>query len=176
VEIQVPKHQLIVPSGGRLLPMRRHEYWRLMYRRNRYLEHAPEAELISRARDIISNATDLTGEGKIGLLLPEVGGAYWLETFSHLQEEMSLRGISFPAGFMKDASVPKPSFPVEPRAQRLVRELGPRLADHPYVVKLGKSKYLTPAFKEVGGAFRRHQRMQHPTHHSALHNAIPSLS
>lgn len=119
--------------------MRKDEYWREMYRRNRYLEHASEADLASRMRDIVCNATTLTRNGKVGLLSAEAGGEYWLERVSHVQEEMALRGIGFPAGFMKDASVPKPSFPDEPRAQRLVRDLGPQLAGHQYVVKLGKS-------------------------------------
>jgi len=99
-------------------------------------------------RDIVCNATTLTRNGKVGLLSAEAGGEYWLERVSHVQEEMALRGIGFPAGFMKDASVPKPSFPDEPRAQRLVRDLGPQLAGHQYVVKLGKSKDLEPALKE----------------------------
>jgi hypothetical protein len=37
---------------------------------------------------------------------------------------------------------------VEPRARKLLKELGPRLSDHQYVAKLGKSKYLESAFKE----------------------------
>lgn len=86
--------------------------------------------MASRMRDIVSNTTTLTCDGKIGLLSAGAGGEYWLERVSHVQEEMALRGIGFPAGFMKDASVPKPSFPVEPRAQKLIRDLEPRLAGH----------------------------------------------
>jgi hypothetical protein len=79
--------------------------------------------------------------------MPGEGGVNWLELFSHVQEELTLRGVGFPPGILKDASVPKPTFPADPRATKLLRELGPRLADHPYIAKLGKSEYLDPAFK-----------------------------
>ena len=72
---------------------------------------------------------------------------YWLELFTHVLEELVLRGSGFQPGFMKDAVVPKPTFPIGPRAKSLLRQLGPGLADHQYVAKLGKTKYLEPAFK-----------------------------
>jgi hypothetical protein len=36
-------------ASGLIVPMRRDEYWRLTYRRRRYLEHAPEENLAARA-------------------------------------------------------------------------------------------------------------------------------
>jgi hypothetical protein len=48
---------------------------------------------------------------------------------------------------MKEAAVPKPSFPREARGQKLLEQLGPNLPDHQYVTKLGKSKYLESDFK-----------------------------
>jgi hypothetical protein len=130
-----------------VIPMRRDELWRVMYRSRRYLEHAPEENLAARARDIIGNTTALTYDGKISLLTPDAGGLYWLEVFTHVQEEMALRGVSFPPVFLKDASVPRPTFPADPRAKKLLHELGPQLADHQYVAKLGKSEHLEQAFK-----------------------------
>ena len=141
---QIPATPPIVP--GLFLPVRRHECWRLIYRRNRYLENAPEVDLINRARDIISNITGLTYDGKIDFLPLDAGGAYWMEVFTHVLEEQKLRGTCLPPGFMKDASVPKPTFPMEPRAKKLLRQLGSRLADHEYVAKLGKLKYLEKEF------------------------------
>jgi hypothetical protein len=118
-----------------------------MYRGNRYLEHASEADVLNRARDIISNTTSLTYEGKIGILDPDAGGAFWLERFTHVLEEMVLRGTGFPPGFMAGATIPRPTFPVEPRARKLLGAIGTGLGKDPYVAKLGKAKYLEPAFK-----------------------------
>jgi hypothetical protein len=48
---------------------------------------------------------------------------------------------------MKDAAVPKPTFPSDPRGQKLVERLGLSLSDHQFLVKLGKSKYLKSDFR-----------------------------
>jgi hypothetical protein len=146
--VDVPDRSLIVRVPGLVFPMEKHEFWRLAYRRDRYLEHASEPELMSRTRDIISNITELTYDGKIGLILPEAGGMYWMELFTYVLEELVLRGSGFQPEFMKDAAVPKPTFPIDPRAKSLLRQLGRGLANHPYVAKLGKAKYLEAAFKE----------------------------
>jgi hypothetical protein len=147
VSLLIPKSGLVLPVSGLVVPMRRQDAWRLMYRRNRYLESAPEENLTARARDIISNTTGLTYDGKIDLLMPEAGGAYWLELFTHVLEEMAMRGVGFPPGMLKDAFVPKATFPVEPRAKKMLLELGPRLADHQYVAKLGKREHLERTFR-----------------------------
>jgi hypothetical protein len=136
---------LLAPASGVLV--RNQDAWRILYRRNRYLEHADQAGLFSRTRDIITNITGLTYEGKIDLLAPNKGGAFWIERFTHVLEEMALRGIGFPDGLLKNAAVPKPSFPVEPRARKLIEQLGPALGKKQYVAKLGKARYLEPAFK-----------------------------
>ena len=81
--------RLIVPFPGLVFPMLRHEFWRLSYRRNCYLEHSTEEELMSRARDIISNITELTYDGKIGMILASEGGAFWIELFTHVLEELA---------------------------------------------------------------------------------------
>lgn len=133
---------------GSVLRTQKHEFWRLAYRGDRYLEHASETELMSRTRDIISNITELTYDGKIGLISPQPGGMYWMELFTHVLEELVLRGEGFQPGFMKDAAVPRPTFPIDPRAKSLLQQLGPGLANHLYVAKLGKTRYLEPAFKE----------------------------
>jgi len=146
--IWTPDRRLVVPFPGLVFPMRRHEFWRLSYRRSRYLEHATEEELMNRARDIISNITELAYDGKIGMISPTEGGAFWIELFTHVLEELVLRGSGFKDGFLKDATVPKPTFPIDPRAKSLVRQIGPGLGNQWYVVKLGKAKYLQPAFEQ----------------------------
>ncbi len=126
--------------------LQRHQFWRLMYRRNRYLEHASDTDLANRARDIVGNVTALEDNGKIGLVQIK-DCAYWMELFTHVLEEMVLRGIGFPPGFMKDAAVPRPTFPGDPRGKKLLEQLGPLLSDHAFIAKLGKSKYLETDFK-----------------------------
>src|ERR1700680_1275335 len=126
--------------------MQRHQFWRLMYRQTRYLEHAPHIDLANRARDIIGNLTTLEYNGKIGLVQIK-DGVYWMELFTHVLEELVLRKAGFPSGFMKGAAVPKPTFPSDPRGQKLLEQLGPSLSDHRYVAKVGKSKYLELDFK-----------------------------
>ena len=126
--------------------MQRHQFWRLTYRRNRYLEHAPHIDLANRARDVIGNVTELEYNGKIGLVQIN-DGVYWMELFTHVLEELVLLKVGFPSGFMKDSAVPKPTFPSDPRSKKLLEQLGSRLSGHLYVAKLGKSKYLESDFK-----------------------------
>ncbi|MFY9845533.1 MAG: hypothetical protein ACLP0H_10020 [Terriglobales bacterium] len=146
--ILIPDRRLVVPFPGLVFPMRRQEFWRISYRRNRYLEHAAEEDLMNRARDIISNITELTYDGKIGMISPTEGGAFWIELFTHVLEELVLRGSGFKDGFLKNATVPKPTFPTDPRAKSLLRQIGPGLGNQRYVVKLGKARYLQPAFEQ----------------------------
>jgi hypothetical protein len=125
--------------------MQRDHLWRLMYRNERYLEHASPTDLASRARDIVCNVTTLEYNGKIGLVEVK-DGFYWMELFTHVLEEFALRKSDFPDRFMKNAAVPTPSFPREPRSVKLLKQLGPNLSDHFYIAKLGKSKYLESDF------------------------------
>jgi len=46
----------------------RQEYWRRCYHARRYLECCSEDEIAQRMRDVLTNLTWLTGEGKIGLI------------------------------------------------------------------------------------------------------------
>src|SRR5205085_5652396 len=87
-----------------------------------------------------------TGIHKIGLVQIN-DGVYWMELFTHVLEELVLRKVGFPSGFMKDSAVPKPTFPSDPRSKKLLEQLGSRLSGHLYVAKLGKSKYLESDFK-----------------------------
>jgi hypothetical protein len=126
----------------------RQEYWRRLYHQRRYLEHAKLDELVQRMRDILSNITALTEDGKIGFLGLEEGLPYWLEMFGHVLEEFKLRKSVLPVGFLAGASIPKPTFPSQPRAASIVRQVQAKFGDKPYVVKLGKAKHLESAFRE----------------------------
>jgi hypothetical protein len=129
--------------------LQRDQFWRLQYMQRRYLEHITDDDLAQRTRDVICNLTVLTDEGKVGLLVPDHVGAYWMEIFTHILEEYSLRGNGLPHGLMKGASLPKPTWPHRPRAEALLKnaQFDPAL----HMVKFGKAEYLRHA---SGGRWR----------------------
>jgi len=94
----------------------------------------------------MTNLTTLTAAGQIGPLLPEHGGASWMELFTHLMEEYKLRNQPFPHRILEGAVLPKPTFPSHPAAQGLVEKLKPFI-QRPYVLKLGKARYLRESFE-----------------------------
>jgi hypothetical protein len=123
-----------------LIQVQRHEVWQLGYRQRRYLEHVTDDDLSERMRDIVCNLTVLTGNGKVGLLAPEDAGAYWMELFSHVLEEYKLRGKNIPAGAMRGASLPRPTWPQIPWAATLLRDA--HFDPKHHMVKYGEAKYL----------------------------------
>lgn len=123
-----------------------HEKWRAEYKLRRYLEHFTLDKLERRARDIIANHTFLTERGRIGVLPPTTEGLYWMRLFTHLLEELAIRRISFSNGFMKDASLPKPSWPEPPKATIALRDRNINLEK--CLFKFGKSRHLKPMLDE----------------------------
>lgn len=83
-------------------PIPRHETWRRMYRANRYCRHLSQTELNQRIRDVFVNLLVLTPGAKIGPLPIDPDGAKWMELWTHVLEEMSLRYGPYPAGFTRD--------------------------------------------------------------------------
>src|SRR3984893_6389393 len=83
-------------------PMKQHEWWRELYRKNRYGRHLTQRELNQRFRDILGNILVLTPEAKVGF--PPVGpaGSQWMELMTHVLEEFYLRHGPYPAGFTRD--------------------------------------------------------------------------
>lgn len=116
------------------IPVKRHQVWRLKYRKRRYLEHVTRDDLSSLARDIVCNLTTLERNGKIGLLNPEAGDG-WMELFTHVLEEYSLRRQYFPPGFMTAAPIAKPTWPESPAACAVLERAGFDPARH--IVKYG---------------------------------------
>lgn len=125
-----------LPTPG----LRRHQLWRLQYRRRRYLEHVTDEDLAQRMRDITCNLTELTIEGKIGLRPLEDTGAKWIEAFTHVLEEYSLRNAGIPSGLMKGAVLPRPTWPRVPKAAALLNEA--RFDPARHLVKFGKSEHM----------------------------------
>jgi hypothetical protein len=70
----------------------RQDLWDLQYRKRPYLRHATEEQLRVRVFEIINNLRTLTIENQIGLLHHQKGGEYWMSRFSHVLEELGLRG------------------------------------------------------------------------------------
>lgn len=123
--------------------MKLHEHWRAEYRKKRYMEHINQDELEQRVRDIFTNITVLTPEGKIGLPPIEKGGGYWMQIWTDVLEELVIRGGGFREGFLKNTPMPNPSWPNIPRAAATLGnrqfELGKCL------FKFGKEKHLRQA-------------------------------
>jgi hypothetical protein len=122
------------------------QFWCLEYRDRRYLEHLSDNDLAQRARDIISNYTVLSDKGQISLQPVEEEGQLWIRLFTHICEEYRLRKKWFPAGFMKDAPIPQPTWPDLPKS---VKALGDRkLEQGNFLVKYGECEFLRPTLDE----------------------------
>jgi hypothetical protein len=130
----------------------RQEYWRRCYHARRYLECCSENEIAQRMRDVLTNLTWLTGEGKIGLIPPLSADINWLEKYGHIAEECKLRGIRPPRGVAISGSLPKPTFPSTPWAANLMGRIRERVGNGPYLAKLGKARYLDETYRT--GAWR----------------------
>ena len=131
-------------------PISRGELWRRDYRSRRYMEHASEDQLAQRIRDLSCNLTLLTEDGKLGLRLPENGGAEWMEKFTHALEEYSLRGIGFQPNFIEKAVLPKPTYPNRPKSAGVIE--GRHLSPNSFLIKYGKQKYLKDGSIRISAA------------------------
>lgn len=107
-------------------------------------------QLCQRVRDIIGNLLNLTAQGQIGFEDTLFDGVYWLELFTHAQEEFSLRGIIPPSDLLKGARIPSPTAPEPPRGVRALETLG--YDPSGYVIKYGARQWLLSSLEE--GIFR----------------------
>ena len=76
--------------------MTREELWDLQYRERPYLRHATEEQLHVRLFDIINNRRNSTYRKQNWSVPPKFGGEYWMSRFSHVLEELGLRGRGIP--------------------------------------------------------------------------------
>jgi hypothetical protein len=59
--------------------MKRHEWWRLEYNNDPYLEILAESDALKeRTDDVTSNNWNITDDLKLGLLPPRGGGEFWM--------------------------------------------------------------------------------------------------
>lgn len=124
--------------------MKRHEYWRNVYRQNRYMEYLSQEDLESRTRDILTNMTTLTEMGQISLHDLNDVGEYWMIKWTHVLEEFQIRYGSYPNGFtngfLEKASLVRPSFPSPPKAKDAIEKIG-GIPDGA-LFKFGKAEHL----------------------------------
>jgi hypothetical protein len=86
--------------------MQRHEWWRSLYRQQRYLEHLSPTELVQRLRDVLNNLVNITPEGKLGFHKVDPVGEAWMVRFTHVLEEYALRGQGLPYDVMRQHQLP----------------------------------------------------------------------
>ncbi|EIZ1315166.1 hypothetical protein MOU92_001876 [Vibrio parahaemolyticus] len=121
--------------------MRLYEYWILDYRKNRYMEHLSLELLVDRLRYLIENLTTLETNGKIGMgnILIDP----WKELiikFTHVQEEMNIRGELPPNNFLNGCAVPTPMLEA---SERLIEIHRMALEKKPHLIKFGRKEYLS---------------------------------
>jgi SEC-C motif len=125
-----------------------HELWRLKYRARRYLKHLNEEELDQRKNDILSNMTLLTDELKIGFQAGDEG-SYWMELFTHLLEEIGLRGLGLNNVSLKNGkNNPFPNYEIVGLEDSVSGFTKLNLQVGKYLIKYGKYKYLEPMLKD----------------------------
>jgi hypothetical protein len=126
--------------------MTRQRMWQQGYRTRPYLQHSSEQEVAARLRYVLENITTLLPDGKVGVLSPEPYGKDWYPLFEHVQEEYRRRGTTPPGGFLKDAKVANPTFPVADAAISAIRSVS-LTAEGTYLVKLGKREHMLDFYK-----------------------------
>jgi hypothetical protein len=114
--------------------------WRQEYRQDRYLEHLTLDALEQRVRDIFTNVSVLSDDGKLSLPPVEKGTGYWMQLFTHVLDELALRGRWVRPGFLKNCPMPIPTWPEIPRAARAVS--GRRFKPGKFLFKFGKQEHL----------------------------------
>ncbi len=119
----------------------RHESWRLEYRANRYLRELTVEELLARAGDFLTNLAVHAPDGKISLKSVDLDGdSCGTQRFTHVLEEMTIRGISY-----RDSAVfrsMKPPKPKSPKVMRALKTLAGRTWPSDILVKFSKRRYM----------------------------------
>lgn len=145
-EVEIKRLSEIWDEENKPQAMTRADFWRKQYRIRRYLEFLNDAELAQRLRDVVNNGVTLTYEGKLGFRRLQQGGELWIELFTHVHEEYCFRKKDFPKDVLKNARLPRPTWPNKPLGVDLVNKVK-GLRQGEYLIKYGKSKYLKEAFQ-----------------------------
>jgi hypothetical protein len=122
------------------------DQWRAEYRQDRYLEHLSADEIEERIRDISTNILILAEDGKLSFRPFDKGTGFWMRLFTHILEELALRGQWVRDGFLKNTPIPIPTWPAIPRAVRATA--GRHFEPGKCLFKFGKQEHLKQALTE----------------------------
>lgn len=114
--------------------------WRTQYRDQRYMEHIPLQELNQRAAYLVTNLTELTPEGTLGVIPADGEGQEWWRRWAHVLEEFQLRGMPRSADVL--AGVEQPKLIVPPEYLALSE------TDQPLLLKFGKRAHMEALFEQ----------------------------
>lgn len=132
----------------------RHELWRRQYRERPYIKHLSDTELEERFKDIFNLLITLNSDGKIGARAGKDLDKVMWEKQTHILTEMEDRHGPFPNGFtngfVKEANIVQPTFPLPPKSKTAIDAIGGILAGSIY--KFSKKKYINEMYQE--GKFR----------------------
>ncbi len=122
----------------------RHLAWRTLYRQRRYARHLTQGELNDRIRHVVTNMVIMTNEAQFGLLPVNDDTGIWMEKFTHLLEEMTLRHGPYPGGFSRAIfeEEPLPDFTTELARKAAARMSALRSEPGPALIKFGKRRYM----------------------------------
>ncbi len=132
--------------------MNRHEAWRAEYRADRYLIDADLEALERRSQDITSNLHDVNEKGQVTVAHLQSDPnrmLYWTSLWTHLREELALRGATEKAKLMTPDQFPWISYPEKPRGLRI---LGNRKVVAGSIIRLGRKEHIKDAMNH--GRFR----------------------
>ena len=128
--------------------IKRHEAWRLQYRRDPYLRSLPKSELCSRGGDLM---TGMLQHGKDGRIAVSPIDEDWskAERFTHVLEELAIRGLDHrePA-IVKALKAPEPN---SPKVRRALKVLAKKNWSDSILVKFGERRYMRSLFLEGKG-------------------------
>lgn len=119
----------------------RSELWRSQYRDRRYLKDVKREELAERLRDVMGNIATLNNDGRIGVKPVDEMTEYWWSRFTHIHEELLLRGEEPPDGFLASAAIPRPTFPDPPPAAKATETYVPPSS---FLIKYGHREHIIP--------------------------------
>ena len=125
--------------------MPRHEWWRLQYREDRYLEALDGEALRQRTNDVFENTIIVNEDLKVGVRSVGAEGEYWIVGWTHVLEEWEHRVHDHFYGIDKNV-IPHLHWPgVEGAISpfKLSRQQYPSV-----IVKYGKTSYLRALLEE----------------------------
>ena len=121
--------------------MKRHEAWRLEYRSNRYMRELCDAELMDRAGHFLTNLMAHSRDGRLAMKPVDLeGDASGIQRYTHVLEEMVIRGIDYHNDNTIKAM--KPPLPRSPKVLEALRKLGHRNWPEAILVKFGRRQHM----------------------------------